>query len=570
MKDNMKIYKKITLSMAFACLLVTSCSDEDFINANKNPDVLNEINPENQFLTAALSIQGQDFEAFYDLYRRIMPWMQYVTPVNGNSANFTSNIDNFSNRYDRLYTGVGDALTDLEELVKKLPAEDQARYVHMVNIARILKAYYAFYVSDIYGSVPYSNAWQARYGGILLPSYDDQQTLFSKLDGEIEQAIGVLNTAQTALQISLGNFDPYYKGDVKSWVRAGNALRLKIATRFVKRDPAKVQAIAQEVLAAGADNLMKSNAEGWVFKAATGFTGDVLSNWNPDGLYATKPIVDFMWNKSDPRLDAFFSPNGYSQEVIDVLISEGELEAGTTEAPRRYLGSFTSPDEADAPANEKYYDARTATIGEADVRVDTISLIQRRLFQPGFNEGEGAGTGNFYVPVISYAEFCFIRAELAARTLTAEDAKTFYDAGVRASIEWYDAVADDGGLVNYTEVTEQEITDYLAQPDIAFNPAKALDQISSQAYLNYFKQPQEGWALWKRNGLPNPTSVLPLPEMKTNGVTLSIPRRAPLPILSVEGANYTNQKAAYDQMAQEPGFGAGPTDAFGRVWWDKE
>src|SRR5687767_8878202 len=101
-------YKKLITCLAFACVLATSCSDEDFIDANKNPDILTEVAPENQFLSAALSIHTQDFEAYYDLYRRIMPWMQYVTPQNGNAANFTKNIDNFANRYGRLYTGVGD------------------------------------------------------------------------------------------------------------------------------------------------------------------------------------------------------------------------------------------------------------------------------------------------------------------------------------------------------------------------------------------------------------------------------------------------------------------------------
>lgn len=563
----MKIYKGIILSLAFAGALVTSCGDEDFVDANKNPDILNEVPPENQFLSATLSLQGQDFEAFYDFYRRIMPWMQYVTPVNGNGVNFTNNIDNFSWRYDRLYIGVGDALTDVEKSVEKLPAEDQPRYVYMVSMARILKAYYAFYVSDIYGSIAYSEAWQGRYGGTLTPKYDDQQTLFGKLDGELKQAISTLKTTQSVPQVSLGNYDQYFKGNATSWVRAANALRLKIAMRLIKRDQDAAEVIAQDVLSEGADYLMKSNAEGWIFKAAAGFTSGV--NWNPDGLYATKPVLDFMWDNSDPRLDAFFAPNGYSQNVIDVLIADNKLAPGTTEAARRYFGSFTSPDESKAAVNAKYYISRTATVDGASVRVDTISLIQRRLFQPAFDEGSGAGTGLVYIPVIGYAEFCFMRAELAARTITTEDPEEFYNKGVTASIEWYNQIAVDGKLTNYTALTANEISTYLARPDVAFDDTKALDQISSQAYLNFFRQPAEGWAVWKRNNLPNTTSVLTLTDMKTNGASLEIPRRAPLPLLSEASANYANQKAAYDQMAQDPDFGFGPSDAFGRVWWDK-
>ena len=559
-------YKKIGVGLALALSIATGCSDEDFIEANKNPDILNEVAPENQFLSATLAIHSQDFEAFYDMYRRIMPWMQYVTPLNGNGINFTNNVDNFANRYGRLYTGVGDALTDLEQLVAKLPQEDQPRYEHMINISRILKAYYTFYVSDIYGSVPYDEAWQARYGGTLTPTYDDQQSLFATLDQQIESAINVLEASPAAPQISLGNFDQYYKGNVAGWVRAGNALRLKIAMRLVKRDPGTLQSIAQEVLSQPAENLMSSNAEGWYFKSTAAFVSG--GNWNPDGLYASKPLVDFMWNKNDPRLDAFFAPNGYAQDTIDVLITEGELKPGTTEPARRYVGSFTSPDASAATINQRFYTPRTATIEGSDRRIDTLSLIQRRLFQPSFDEGNGAGDGAVYLPVITYPEFCFMRAELAARSLTSEDAQSFYEQGVEASIRWYDQLAREGKLPHYTAVTDAEIEQYLQEPDIAFDPARALDQIASQAFLHFFKQPSEGWAVWKRTGFPNTTSVLPLADMKSSGASLAIPRRAPLALLNTTSANYENQKAAYDAMAQDAGFGVGPTDAFGRVWWD--
>lgn len=563
---HMKIaYKKLLMSLALAGAVATGCDDE-LIEANRNPDVLNNIAPENQFLSATLSIHSQDFEAYYDFYRRIMPWMQYVTPLTGNGINFTNNVDNFSQRYGRLYTGIGDALTDVEQLVAKLPEEEQPRYTHMIAMARILKAYYTFYVSDIYGSIPYTQAWQARYGGTLTPVYEDQPTLFATLDSDIKAAMTTLKTAQSVPQISLANYDQYFRGDATAWIRAANALRLKIATRLVKRDPSGAQAIAQEVLGDAPENLMSSNEEGWVLKSTAAFVSG--GNWNPDGLFAPKPLVDFMWDYSDPRLDAFVAPNGYSQANIDVLIAEGELEAGTTEAPRRYLGSFTSPDASASAANQSYYSPRTATINGADTRIDTLSLIQRRLFQPSFDEGDGAGTGLVTIPVITYADFCFMRAEFAARDLTTEDAEAFYNAGVTASIEWYDQLAVEGQLTNYTPLTDTEISDYLAQPGIAFDETKALEQIASQAYIHFFRQPAEGWASWKRTGYPNTTSVLPLADMKSNGASLSVPRRAPLPLLNETFANYENQKAAYDAMAQDPGFGAGPTDAFGRVWWD--
>ncbi|MCF0038657.1 SusD/RagB family nutrient-binding outer membrane lipoprotein [Dyadobacter fanqingshengii] len=563
----MKFIKRKILLLA-AVGFLSSCEKQAFVDINKNPDALTEIPPQNQFLNATTGIHGQDFEAFYDLYRRIMPWMQYNTLLSGNQGSFTLNFDNFANRYGRLYNGVGDRLYDLEQLVGKLEPAEQPRYDQMIQIARILKAYYSFYVSDIYGSIPYSEAFQGRYGGTLQPKYDTQQELFARLDGEIKAAVAALKVSPAVPQYSLGSYDQYYKGDTQKWIKAANALRLRMALRVQKADAAAGTAIITDVLAQPATDLMASNADAWIFISNATFTGDAGGgNWNTDELRAPKPMVDFMWEKSDPRIDAFFTPNGYSQANINLLIAEKKLPAGTT-AGRRYVGSFTSPDDSRLTANvQRYYTAKV--INSNKENVDTLSLIQPRLFSTGKADAAGnAGTGQSYLPVITYAEYCFMRAEIALKTTGAASAKTWYEAGVRSSLEWYNEVGVNAKLTNYTATTPAEITAYLAKPGIAFDAAKAMDQIGSQSYLNFMKQPQEGWALYKRTGYPNPTSIVPLPRLTYLNVPLTIPRRAPITLPTQSDPNYANKKAAYDAMAALPGFGD-LTSAAGRVWWDK-
>ncbi|WP_342084763.1 SusD/RagB family nutrient-binding outer membrane lipoprotein [Dyadobacter sp. OTU695] len=564
----MKIRNKIlcTTILLLAGVL-SSCDKQDFVDTNIDPDALSSIPPENQFANASRAIQGQDFEAFYDFYTRIMPWMQYATDVRGNQGAFTTNVSNFSNRYGALYSA-GTQLTDIEKLVEKMAESEQPRFVHMIRIARILKAYYAFYVSDIYGSIPYSEAFQARYGGTLKPAYDTQQALFAKLDEEIKEAVSVLKQTQSAPQIALGNYDSYYNGAALKWVKAGNALRLKIALRQIKSDQAKATAVINEILAMPAADLMSANEDGWVYTASKSFTEG--GNWNPTSLRATKPIVDFMWDNKDPRLDAFVAPNTYTQTNINLLIADKQLPAGTTEPARRYLGSYTSPDQATNPAiRARYYTTRTVKSGENSIVVDTLSYLQPRLFRPAEADANGkAGTGLVYIPVLTYSDYCFMRAEAAARGIGA-GAKDWYEKGVVSSIQWYDMIGTKSQLTNYTPVTQAEIDAYLLRPAVAFDAAKALDQIASQAYLHFLKQPSEGWALWKRTGYPNATSAVALPVLTNNNAVLIIPRRAPLSLLNENDQNYANQKAAYDGMAAIPGFGKDPQDATGRVWWDK-
>jgi hypothetical protein len=531
----MKLNK--TIFPIIVCFLwIISCKKETFVKENIDPNVLYSVDPADQFLAAASGSQD-DFEYYYDVYRDLNNWMQYTTPTEGNGFNFTGVGSNFDYRYGKVfYSRVGTYLSDIPVLVSKMSADEQAKRVYEVSIASIFKAYYAFYVSDINGSIPYSQAFQARYGGTLTPVYDPQQQLFDTLDQQIKSAVKTLETSQSTDQILMGAKDPFFGSatdEAGEWIKAGNALRLKIAMRFMKRDPAKLKAIAADVLSDA--NQMSSVDDSWVLLVGPSYA-DANGNYNPNGFVAAKPVVDFFTAHADPRLRIFYRQN-----------KDGE-----------YVGSFTNPDVSHLPQNAALYSVE-----------DTLSQLQHRLFTPNYDEGDGNGVGDgtgFY-PFLTYAEYCFIRAELGARSITSDDAAAWYTKGITASITFYDQRAQAAKISGYTAVTQDEITNYLESAGVAFDASKAVDQIVCQAYLDFFRQPSEAWAWWKRTGYPNTTSVLAWEPLTSNGAPLTLPRRAPLTALPVTDANYNNQQAAFTEMQQDAGFGS-PQDPNGRVWWD--
>jgi hypothetical protein len=282
---------------------------------------------------------------------------------------------------------------------------------------------------------------------------------------------------------------------------------------------------------------MSSVADSWVLSTGASFA-DAGGNFNPSGFLAARPVVDFMKAKADPRLRLFYRPNGKGV----------------------YVGSPTAPDTAKLPAYQALYAGSDTA----------FSTLQQRLFTPNYNDGSGAGTGDGFYPVLTYAEYCFIRAELGARAITNDAAATWYTKGITASINFYDQRAGKAKVTGYNAVTPAEIADYLAMPGITYDPAKGIEQIACQAYLDFYRQPSEAWAWWKRTGYPNTTSVLAWAPLYSNGTALTLTRRASLQLAAPGDANYTNQKAAYDAMATDPDFGSGPADAYGRVWWDKK
>jgi Starch-binding associating with outer membrane len=533
----MRSYKYLLLLLLPVATIV-SCKKSTFVDANINPSTLTSVDPGSQFLYASQHFYS-DFEGYYDFLRFEGPWMQLWTGGAGNGGSFNAPTATADYRYGNFYGNVGLALTDIPHLVEKMPAADQTARVYELAIASIAKAYYAFYTSDVNGSIAYSQAFLGRYGGTLTPTYDPQQPLFDSLDLQVKTAVATLEASQPVTQVLYGGNDPFYGGsstEAMQWIKAGNALRLKMAMRLMKRDPTTLASIATSVLADA--NQMSSIADSWVLYAGPAFAS-ATGNFNPTGFLAPQPVVNFMLANSDPRLRIFYRPNNIGN----------------------YLGSPTNPD----TCLDAYY------VGLYKNSLDTFSTLQHRMFTPAFDEGDGngAGTGQFFMPMITYAEYCFIRAELGARGITTDNAGTWYTAGVTASINFYSLMGKNAGISNFTVVAPSEITTYLGMPAVTFNASKAVEQIACQAYLDFFRQPSEAWAWWKRTGFPNTTSVLAWSPLTYQGTTLPLPRRVALTVLSADDANYANQAAAYTAMEQDAGFGT-PDNAFGRVWWDQQ
>ncbi len=567
------MFKNI-IKISIACVLLWGCKKSTFTDANIDPTVAYTINPENQFVNGSRHIFANDFEAYYETYRDIMPWLQLTTATSGNLKNFTASSNPFG-RYDNLYgRGGGSELYDVNVLISNLESPKKESYQQLGAIARILLDYESFYVSDIYGSIAYTEAFKGRYTLEFQVPFDNQQTVFSSIDADLKSAISDIKNAPSG-QFAIGNYDQFYFGDVSKWIKAANALRLRMAMRIMKVDNATAASIIQDVASSAADEKMSDNSDGWTFHAPPSFTSG--GNWNPDGLRAPKALTDFMVSNSDPRLRVFFTKNAYSMENFDLAKAQGVIPASSTFDNNRYVGSFASPDASADPVNKtKYYTTKQIDKGGSSLNLDTLSNINPRIYQAAYS----GGTGSQYIPLITYPDWCFMVAELSERGIMSDDPETWYNKGITASIEYYGKMATDGMFLDYyletgagTQVaapSQSEIEAYLAKPDVQFDPAKSLDQIASQSFINFFKEPNEAWALVKRTGLPDNTTTLMMEKLLYNGTELMIPRRAPRNLPPTSDINYENINAAFNEMQSNPDYGSGPADISGRVWWDKK
>lgn len=550
--------KKIFI-LTLSLFVFVSCTS-DFAEINTNPVDQIKATPEELLPLAIMKGFDGSFEYYYDYYRRIMPWTQTLVPSTGNSYQFMDDGSNMNQRKDIFYGDHGALLTDIIYKIDHMPAEDQKKYVNIKSIATILKVYYAWYVTDVNGSIAYTEAFQARYGGTQTPKFETQEQLYDVFDKQLNNVYTAIQSADQSVQVDPGDKDLFFKGDISKWKRVANSLRLKIASRLMKRNPAKLTAIAVQVLSRDEIN---STASSFMLRAKR-LTEH--GNFNPVGMSASKPMVDFMNASKDPRISIFFQQNDYSQENINKLVAAGKMDVAME--GQRYVGGPVSPSMVPADMSRYYTSAKRLLNG---VNYDTISRLQYRIWRPE-NISKGIiGTGNAIFPILTYADYSLLKAELAARNLIPGNVKDLYEQGIRASIETYNYIAKEALVDDYTVAIDTDIIAYLNEPKIKFNPSLALEQIIIQEYLNYFKQPNEVWALIKRTGMPNVSTALKLENsFNVAGVLLIMPRRIVLPTPSKDNLNYQNQKEALDQMKQDPEFGASESDIQGRIWWDKK
>src|SRR6202012_336870 len=145
--------------------------------------------------------------------------------------------------------------------------------------------------------------------------------------------------------------------------------------------------------------------------------------------------------------------------------------------------------------------------------------------------------------VMTYSELQFILAEAAQRGWISGDAKTYYENGIKASVDYWASISGQP-----LTVTPQ----FLAQPGVAYDPAQGLQLIGTQRWISLFFNDLQAWQGWKRAGYPV------LPPSITNYNDNKIPVRFLYP-QNQQVTNLTNYQAAVKAQ--------GPDDINTRMWW---
>ncbi|HWK03993.1 MAG TPA: SusD/RagB family nutrient-binding outer membrane lipoprotein [Puia sp.] len=220
----MKLLHKIAFLFLISGLLITSsCKKSFFTDVNVNPNVLTTVSPNLLLPTveAALAYtQGGDISRYSALL------MQQMYGANSQSQQYYQynfNPGNFDNLWPDLYTST------LENNYTLIKISDAGGYNGYSGISRIIMAYALQVSVDLWGDLPYSQAFQGNVsGGSLHPTYDKAAALYDSASKLIDAGIVFLSAANQGT-ITPSTDDVIYGGDAAKWIKFGHAIKARLA-----------------------------------------------------------------------------------------------------------------------------------------------------------------------------------------------------------------------------------------------------------------------------------------------------------------------------------------------------
>ncbi len=511
----MSTTKFITYSSIFILfiLVVGSCtSDFDEINRSQT-GLTGDRFEEDLLLTRSLvygALRYTEYQRAQQLYTQ--HYMQYyaVSVSYFPTDRYVTRNDWLTAYWREAYADFGMQCQQVIELT-----EGNVLKSNKTSIAKIWKVFIMHRITDFWGDVPYFEA----FTGDITPAYTPQEEIYQDMLSVLKEEAVKLATPSTE------NFeaaDVIYNGDRGLWIKFANSLRLRLAMRLSNVNPTLAQQHVSEVLAE--DNLITNNTESAVLPYGKDF-GNAIENVQPMSVLRnfneyrmSNTLVDFLKDNNDPRLELFVEPT-----------EGGEYEG---------LQNGLNPEQ---------------------INVSDLANFSR---DSNIISNQATPTG-----LMIYPEVLFLKAEAALRGWGTGSAQQFYEDGIKASIDYWNTIyttlkntlpAEEADALPNLAITDITISDYIAEPAVAYNSATGLDQIITQKWVALLNQGFEAYAEYRRTGFPK---LNPIPntngESETGGTSLPI------------RVKYPAEEQTLNRIEYNIAIGRqGPDLPTTSVWWD--
>jgi len=473
----MKILSNILLITVI--LLFTACDEDALLDLNIDPNNPTSVPAVNLVTQGQYSLYASLHSRGYNAEMSMLMVQHWAQNEYGEESRYLLDANSFDGLWTDFYASVLNELTVAKNMISEnedIPSSRKGNQLAIVDIM-IADAYHS--ITDGWGAIPYSQAINSEFPN---PTYDSQEAVYSGILSSLDNALVSLD----ANGDSFTSGDIIYGGDVAAWKKLGASLMMRMAMRISDVDAAK----ASEYFIKGMNyGPLESNADNALFQfdpnpeVANPLFIDASID-NRDDFAVSDVLINKLIELRDPRLPSY-------AEVTNSGEYAG-IPYGLTDAEAFALKSLTSrPSEAVRAADAPHV-------------------------------------------VMDFAEVSFLMAEAVERGFISGDAEQFYNAGVRASLDYW----------GYAEEADTYIEN---------NPYDAANwkaSIGDQKWLAFYMNGPQAWAEWRRLDYPQL-------DVPVAAVIAVIPVRLPYPI-SEETRNGSSLSSITSDI----------NDLGTRLWWD--
>lgn len=464
MKNSKIIYLFLTLLFL---VFLNACKKDNFA-INTNPDDVTASTVDyKSVLPAAISttanIQAQRW-AFLQKYMGY--WARsgsFQDDTQEESYNFTNNFN--VGIWDNLYYNA----SNYDFVIKNAKINNAGFYE---AIGRIMKSLNFQMLVDVYGNVPYTEAFQS--GIIRNPKYDDDEAIYKDLFRQLDIAIALLNNPSASSADNNRNIvanDLVFKGNKLYWKKFANTLKLRMLMHM--GNTSFVGGVEVNTFITGANQVAEMAI---ITSEGSGFLEHGQSAMINPGYNDTKPNPFYRFFVADET-------GSISGEVNKAnAFAVGPNPGGPSLGYYQYNGD---------PRVDKFYTFPAAPGGTTTHRgIQYGELALSGGVNPNGSTRLSGVTGDGLLPnaaasdawILTSVESKFLQAEAARRGLLTGSAFTLTNAAIRESFEWLGLTAADA--TDY-------ITGNASYPDVDFNgvsqgaglPAGGMFTILSQKWF---------------------------------------------------------------------------------------
>lgn len=483
--NNILKYSKSCLVVILGLLFVTACT-KNFEKINTpHKDATNATTPElYNLVVSSLPLTGGEQSVFNS-------WIYPITQ----QAIVTSGAYPYDNAKSAVWSNYYQTLANYRLLEQRIADSASDRFDNLYAMLKTIMAYKTYKTSNYYGDMPLEGAGYAPLKGAssYKVPYESQKDIYTSILTDLDWAIAHFTTSGN--QYSVGAYETFLDGDIATWIKFANSLRLEVAVTMYDKDattagPEIKAALDKPLLSDGEDiglwpqkiNGLKFDWRQWSFSANCYLRmGSTMWNLMSDGN-ATDGSDIF-----DPRCKIFYEPNNagkwaaYPQNPPTGTPAEGGAPYDTkrfTDWDNKGAGCIYSP-------VNLYFEQDIENVPELMLTAAQVHLLKAEVF----NRGLGV-------------------------TANQSTAKAEYEAGIKASVNMWTSIAYNSpiweeGKPGAATVSGTVLSALLANAKVKYDPSDvsgSLKKIYAQLWIDQYRQPWDAWTLQRRTGNKTPMS----------------------------------------------------------------